>query len=197
MSSFFFFLMIRRPPRSTLFPYTTLLRSPLLIRQVDRQHLQVLILVSVVRGDDVLHRPATRFAPRGPEVEKDGSVLVIGEARRLARERFQREVGGGRSERLGRHRSRGGEERREGDRHELRTEPHLGPPTSKTPSSRVGSSASAALPRTRLLEHCARALTRQAGAVHSVACEKPEDRKNETLWKPRDSSASPGIHRKG
>src|SRR5258707_8823969 len=28
MSSFFFFLMIRRPPRSTLFPYTTLFRSP-------------------------------------------------------------------------------------------------------------------------------------------------------------------------
>src|SRR5208337_5428383 len=28
MSSSFFFLMIRRPPRSTLFPYTTLFRSP-------------------------------------------------------------------------------------------------------------------------------------------------------------------------
>src|SRR6266511_6455887 len=27
--SFFFFLMIRRPPRSTLFPYTTLFRSGL------------------------------------------------------------------------------------------------------------------------------------------------------------------------
>src|SRR2546429_5797507 len=27
MISFFFFLMIRRPPRSTLFPYTTLFRS--------------------------------------------------------------------------------------------------------------------------------------------------------------------------
>src|SRR2546426_2237281 len=27
MSIFFFFLMIRRPPRSTLFPYTTLFRS--------------------------------------------------------------------------------------------------------------------------------------------------------------------------
>src|SRR5581483_12465969 len=27
-SSFFFFLMIRLPPRSTLFPYTTLFRSP-------------------------------------------------------------------------------------------------------------------------------------------------------------------------
>src|SRR2546427_6145292 len=28
MPSIFFFLMIRRPPRSTLFPYTTLFRSP-------------------------------------------------------------------------------------------------------------------------------------------------------------------------
>src|SRR2546430_9277313 len=28
MPFFFFFLMIRRPPRSTLFPYTTLFRSP-------------------------------------------------------------------------------------------------------------------------------------------------------------------------
>src|SRR2546430_16742297 len=29
--SYFFFLMIRRPPRSTLFPYTTLFRSILMI----------------------------------------------------------------------------------------------------------------------------------------------------------------------
>src|SRR5437588_12548493 len=29
-SLFFFFLMIRRPPRSTLFPYTTLFRSTIL-----------------------------------------------------------------------------------------------------------------------------------------------------------------------
>src|SRR6266581_6205303 len=28
LAFFFFFLMIRRPPRSTLFPYTTLFRSP-------------------------------------------------------------------------------------------------------------------------------------------------------------------------
>src|SRR3712207_7113225 len=28
MYNLFFFLMIRRPPRSTLFPYTTLFRSP-------------------------------------------------------------------------------------------------------------------------------------------------------------------------
>src|SRR5256886_4379035 len=30
---FFFFLMIRRPPRSTLFPYTTLFRSLLFLRR--------------------------------------------------------------------------------------------------------------------------------------------------------------------
>src|SRR2546427_6606152 len=36
MFSFFFFLMIRRPPRSTLFPYTTLFRSLSLFRVVAR-----------------------------------------------------------------------------------------------------------------------------------------------------------------
>src|SRR2546427_3465835 len=33
---FFFFLMIRRPPRSTLFPYTTLFRSRAFSRPVRR-----------------------------------------------------------------------------------------------------------------------------------------------------------------
>src|SRR2546430_4012020 len=40
-SSFFFFLMIRRPPRSTLFPYTTLFRSdyhPARARRDGREH---------------------------------------------------------------------------------------------------------------------------------------------------------------
>src|SRR5215213_10483236 len=37
--SFFFFLMIRRPPRSTLFPYTTLFRSsPLQWTARERPH---------------------------------------------------------------------------------------------------------------------------------------------------------------
>src|SRR2546429_1633434 len=38
MHPFFFFLMIRRPPRSTLFPYTTLFRSlasVVVVEQVD------------------------------------------------------------------------------------------------------------------------------------------------------------------
>src|SRR2546430_2799760 len=39
--SFFFFLMIRRPPRSTLFPYTTLFRSPGTPRQLPARAFQV------------------------------------------------------------------------------------------------------------------------------------------------------------
>src|ERR1039457_7513168 len=38
LSSFFFFLTIRRPPRSTLFPYTTLFRSVVLLLGGGDQH---------------------------------------------------------------------------------------------------------------------------------------------------------------
>src|SRR5258705_13287065 len=44
VSLFFFFLMIRRPPRSTLFPYTTLFRSVLVGKDpfaVDHAHGQI------------------------------------------------------------------------------------------------------------------------------------------------------------
>src|SRR6267142_3303701 len=42
-TNLFFFLMIRRPPRSTLFPYTTLFRSRLQLRrrgriEIDDEH---------------------------------------------------------------------------------------------------------------------------------------------------------------
>src|SRR3712207_7409486 len=47
---FFFFLMIRRPPRSTLFPYTTLFRSMADVRQ-RRRHADV---AAEVGGDDAL-----------------------------------------------------------------------------------------------------------------------------------------------
>src|ERR1035438_10554187 len=43
-----FFLMIRRPPRSTLFPYTTLFRS---VRFPGRR------CPDAVRGPDDMHRP--------------------------------------------------------------------------------------------------------------------------------------------
>src|SRR6202012_6296877 len=44
--SLFFFLMIRRPPRSTLFPYTTLFRS-------DRDHLARPDVAEELGADDV------------------------------------------------------------------------------------------------------------------------------------------------
>src|SRR2546430_16976488 len=47
----FFFLMIRRPPRSTLFPYTTLFRSRRAERHVDDVHVVVDRPVDGVDGD--------------------------------------------------------------------------------------------------------------------------------------------------
>src|SRR2546430_17353000 len=44
----FFFLMIRRPPRSTLFPYTTLFRSHFWSEEYDRELQDVLALQSEV-----------------------------------------------------------------------------------------------------------------------------------------------------
>src|SRR2546430_17090173 len=48
---FFFFLMIRRPPRSTLFPYTTLFRSLAVVRRAPRAGCE---LEYLVRDDTVL-----------------------------------------------------------------------------------------------------------------------------------------------
>src|SRR3712207_7731744 len=67
MVTMIFFLMIRRPPRSTLFPYTTLFRSRLEIRRVDdlrqidplaeRAGAQVVLLVRL----DARDRKSTRL----------------------------------------------------------------------------------------------------------------------------------------
>src|SRR5258707_2676115 len=46
---FFFFLMIRRPPRSTLFPYTTLFRSKNIEQQADRAIALTKTISSLVR----------------------------------------------------------------------------------------------------------------------------------------------------
>src|SRR5256885_9623699 len=60
---FFFFLMIRRPPRSTLFPYTTLFRSLMdlpqpVIRDLLLGHAVLLDFQEVVLGPD---RKSTRL----------------------------------------------------------------------------------------------------------------------------------------
>src|SRR5256884_5103487 len=56
--SLFFFLMIRRPPRSTLFPYTTLFRSLLPVRSVgvmgDGRTYGLTVAVRVVESEDAM-----------------------------------------------------------------------------------------------------------------------------------------------
>src|SRR2546422_9138995 len=63
---FFFFLMIRRPPRSTLFPYTTLFRSLQTATDSDR----------VERNTIVASAPSTSFGLGGIRV-RDGSDVVV------------------------------------------------------------------------------------------------------------------------
>src|SRR5258708_31166498 len=61
--SSFFFLMIRRPPRSTLFPYTTLFRSlwwPLRRHAEGERHLRL-----SGRGRGRAHYPRGRAGSRG------------------------------------------------------------------------------------------------------------------------------------
>src|SRR3712207_6957180 len=59
--TFFFFLMIRRPPRSTLFPYTTLFRSRIVVlgllgdeREAEARARPVGALDAGERGEDAL-----------------------------------------------------------------------------------------------------------------------------------------------
>src|SRR3989440_12132552 len=79
----FFFLMIRRPPRSTLFPYTTLFRSPVVVGlTADARD-----LLPVVRGAKALvvadhvaqPHPETAAQPAG-EAERRLELGEIGRA---------------------------------------------------------------------------------------------------------------------
>src|SRR2546422_4482297 len=59
----FFFLMIRRPPRSTLFPYTTLFRSRLqALRRIARRRSR--IVRGRARADHRIDRPERRRRDR-------------------------------------------------------------------------------------------------------------------------------------
>src|SRR5437870_11105800 len=64
---FFFFLMIPRPPRSTLFPYTTLFRS---VREQDRHRHQ---LVGLVSGEAEHH--ALRSEEHTSELQSRGHLV--------------------------------------------------------------------------------------------------------------------------
>src|SRR3712207_7437191 len=71
----FFFLMIRRPPRSTLFPYTTLFRS--VVDPHDRDGLRLQLVAEIVgelrHGVGLVERRA-----------EDVGVALLGEVRGLA-----------------------------------------------------------------------------------------------------------------
>src|SRR2546422_5955978 len=109
---FFFFLMIRRPPRSTLFPYTTLFRSHHTGKPVARLHQTVMLDVGglgqpgCARSVDVEspildgQRPALRLAElfaRVPlDVAIDAREFVVADAvgPDLCRTRNVRQRGG-------------------------------------------------------------------------------------------------------
>src|SRR2546430_11946842 len=89
---FFFFLMIRRPPRSTLFPYTTLFRSHHDAR--DREHLLLAprerlarLIQSLTQGREVVEHlveppAAERRRTVGHGREAQLEVLTHGQARK-------------------------------------------------------------------------------------------------------------------
>ena len=58
MYTYFFFLMLRRPPRSTLFPYTTLFRSKVL-HSFKRGGVP-LVLVYPPKGEAIILPPVMR-----------------------------------------------------------------------------------------------------------------------------------------
>src|SRR2546426_12035550 len=62
---FFFFLMIRRPPRSTLFPYTTLFRSRSVrgASQAQADHQEHLLALFVLEDGIAVAGPRRRKAP--------------------------------------------------------------------------------------------------------------------------------------
>src|SRR5256885_11516478 len=82
LSLFFFFLMIRRPPRSTLFPYTTLFRSstgrraclfvsPRRASRLTRRHVRRMVKSLTGVSGELGDQFGDRFAR--PRVERDRS----------------------------------------------------------------------------------------------------------------------------
>src|SRR3712207_8108204 len=70
-SHFFFFLMIRRPPRSTLFPYTTLFRSSI-------EDARNMIATTTIKAGDVVRKDALRKAGLAQKIPapKEGEAPV-------------------------------------------------------------------------------------------------------------------------
>src|SRR2546430_15282387 len=104
----FFFLMIRPPPRSTLFPYTTLFRS----RRINRHESHV----AGRRGFGGGERQSHTRAREGEEGEQEGGAAGVHACTLTGRPR----AGGARSTRVAPGECRGRERGVEGKRVELR-----------------------------------------------------------------------------
>src|SRR3712207_9374147 len=75
-SMFFFFLMIRRPPRSTLFPYTTLFRSSENGGRISFRDIHTLNL----NGEEIVVSQAGKVIVADNEYEvSSGSILRVKE----------------------------------------------------------------------------------------------------------------------
>src|SRR5256885_7070739 len=72
---FFFFLMIRRPPRSTLFPYTTLFRSRKLRDKMYRWHSGYIGGLREVRAETMLKTHPERVIEWAVRSEEHTSEL--------------------------------------------------------------------------------------------------------------------------
>src|SRR5256885_5807107 len=75
--SIFFFLMIRRPPRSTLFPYTTLFRSRTLQDELKRRDYRRVFAASMREGLELLEQAEIEPVAAGP-VPLSRLVRIIG-----------------------------------------------------------------------------------------------------------------------
>src|SRR3989442_10419905 len=77
--------MIRRPPRSTLFPYTTLFRSPSVFRQLTvEENLQAVLETLPLTPEQQRDRLEELLAKMGPEMVRYNPAYTLsrGERRR-------------------------------------------------------------------------------------------------------------------
>src|ERR1044071_752127 len=91
---FFFFLMIRRPPRSTLFPYTTLFRSDFVVCAVDMDKAATAKLEedyaraeTPVVSNNSAHRWTPDVPMMIPEINPDHEAVIEAQRKRLGSKR--------------------------------------------------------------------------------------------------------------
>src|SRR5688572_32279324 len=94
--TFFFFLMIRRPPRSTLFPYTTLFRSRRgAVRQEDlRRGAAAAVRRQAVLGEGAVHGAEERSEEHTSELQSQSNLVcrLLLEKKKIMLEIVERHV---------------------------------------------------------------------------------------------------------